>query len=220
MIVTLPGISGLKQVNTAVKKLIDVSDSLHSFNQMVDEYEDLILQYASSQSELKRALQKFQSKASVSADSYNRKLKKSAYETNKEITGESADILAGIHFFRVSPDDDGFIDEFILSNKTGMELSKFARPFVQSFGGNLDEITIQDPIPLDHNQTELFQSNKRSEYLLKQFSSPGIEESYAGVGNLKNSLVYNHTVDPINCGKFNITIAHMDPKNTAKSDCR
>ncbi|WP_196140294.1 hypothetical protein [Aliikangiella sp. G2MR2-5] len=223
VIITLPGVSGLKQIAAEIEKRIEVSEEIAEFNQMVVEYEDLILSFAPSHSELKRQLVKFLSKSSKSLDAYNRKLKKSAFEVNCEISGESVDTYFGVAILRFNEQDPEYLDEFIISAKLGVELTKFARPYVQNFGGNLDEIQISDPKLLDKSNYTNFISDKNGEYLLKEFSTNGIEKTYAGVSNLKNGLIFNHTKEPIECGKFDITLAHLDTRtlvNPIKSEIK
>ena len=212
VILTLPGASGLKQLEKSFNSLLESSSDLLEFNKMVDEYEDLILQFAASQSELKRQLLKYQNKSTQSFSAYNRKLKKDAYQINRDIAGESVDAYLGIHYFRINPDDPTFLDEFIIANKQGVELSKSARPFVQNFGGNLNEIEIKDPVTIEAGNQKAFDQNTSGEYLLADYSTPQISQCYAGVGNLRNTLIYNHTVEPINSAPFNITLAHLDTK--------
>lgn len=212
VIVTLPGISGLKQLEKTINQLLQKNEGLKSFTSMVAEYEDLILEFATSQSELKRSLQKFQNRSSRSFSSYNRKLKKDAYELNRELTGESVDTYVGAHFFRINKDDKNFLDEMIVSQKVGVELTKFARPFVQNFGGNLTAISINDPVTINSGNLDSFKRKESGEYLLEEFSSPGIENCYAGLGNLKDSLVYNHTLENNSLSNFDIALAHYDYK--------
>ncbi|MFT4927790.1 MAG: hypothetical protein ACI8WB_003904 [Phenylobacterium sp.] len=212
VIVTLPGQTGLRQLSDVFAGLITDQESVQNFAQFVEQYEDLILQYASSQSELKRLLLKFQNKSTESFEAYQKKLKKSAFETNKEISGESVECYLGIHIYRVNPQDDSFIDELIVSNRSGIHLTKSARPFVQSYAGNLSKISIGDPVKLDSSNVAEQNLTVSSEYLLSEFSTPDIERCYAGVGNMKNTLIYNHTLAPIECNQFDITLARMDVK--------
>jgi len=212
VIVTLPGISGLQQLEATIVELLDKPEGIEPFISMVAEYEDLILEFATSQSELKRSLQKFQSRSSRSFSSYNNKLKKDAYELNRELSGESVDAYVGAHYFRINQQSAEFLDELILSQKIGVELSNFARPFVQSFGGNLSSISIKDPVSISSDTKSSFDVKASREYLFKDFSSPGIEKLYAGIGNLKDSLVYNHTVESEDFRCFDITLGHYDYK--------
>ncbi len=211
VIITLPGISGLNQFEKALIKLAEPAENINSLKQLIEQYHDLILEYASSQSELKRLLQKFQAVGSA-VDSYQMKLKKTAYETNKELSGESVELYLGIHFFRFNPDDRNFIDELIISNRLGVELSRSARPFVQAFGANFNPVNVSHPESLGFDNLDSFNSDKSGDYLLKDFSTPNIEKSYAGLSNFANSMVYNHTIEPINCQPFDITISHLDIK--------
>ena len=212
VIMILPGISGLKQFEQAVRKLSVNDECLQKLNELVEQYQDLILEFASSQSELKRLLVKFQAKGSASLDSYQKKLKKTAFETNRELSGESVDLYLGIHFFRFNPEDDSFLDEFILANRLGVELAKSARPFVQAFGANFNKVHINHPKNLSSKDLDQSVSNQSGEFLLTDFSTQGIEKSYAGFGSFDNSLVYNPSREPINNRPFDITLAHLDVK--------
>ena len=213
VIMALPGQTGLRQISDVFVGLIADKECALAFERFVEQYEDLILQFASSQSELKRLLVKFQNKSSGSFELYQQKLKKSAFETNREMIGESIDCYLGIHIFRPNPYDHGFIDELIVSNRTGVHLSQGARPFVQSYAGNLKKISVADPLKLDSNNVACQDLTVSGEYLFADFSTPDIERCYAGVGNTKNSLIYNHILPPVECGKFDITLAHLDAKS-------
>ncbi len=210
VIVTLPGVTGLRQLQESLTDSMDNSEKLKPFFGMITEYEDLIFEFASSQSELKRYLQKFQRRNSKSYPSHNRKLKKEAYEINREISGESVDVYIGVHYFRVNQQDPAFIDELVVSQKLGVELTNFARPFVQNFGGNLSVIDIHDPTVINHHNLKAFNQKQSGEYFLEEFSTPGIEKCYAGLGNLKDSLVYNHTMEGGGFSQFDIALAHFD----------
>ena len=215
VIVTLPGSSALQQVSEQFKHLLEPSDVLPEFDRMIEQYEELILKYASSQAELKRFLVKYQSKETLSLQSYNRTLKKSAYDANKEITGESVDSYIGIHFIRQNRKDKQQLDEMIVACKLGVELSTSARPFVQSFDGNFTEIEINAPLSLSQQNRNSFNNQQSGEYLLAEYSTPGVENCYAGVGNLKNALIYNHTLHQFDRQKFDITLAYLNVKTQA-----
>lgn len=215
VIVTLPGSSALQQVSEQFKRLLEFTDVLAEFDRMIEQYEELILKYASSQAELKRLLVKYQSLESPSLQSYNRTLKKSAYDANKEVTGESVDAYIGLHFIRQNRQDKNLLDEMIVASKFGVELSTSARPFVQSFSGNFSELEISAPLSLNQQNKSAFNNQRNGEYLLTEYSTPGVENCYAGVGNLKNSLIYNHTLHQFDRQKFDITLAHLDVKTQA-----
>lgn len=212
VIVTLPGVNGLRKLAERLEQLLESPERLQGLNQLVAQYQELILEYASSQSELKRLLHQSQLQSTQSLGAYNRIQRKNAFETNKELTGESVDVYLGIHYVRLNPENKNYIDELIIANKQGVELSKAARPFVQNFGGNLGETQLSDPVLLDAETIGKFSRVANGEYLFKEFSTPDIERCYAGVGNLKNSLIFDHTQQPVDCRKFDITLAHMDVK--------
>ncbi|WMS87091.1 hypothetical protein [Pleionea litopenaei] len=212
VIVTLPGIHGLHQLYDSFLERLSNPQNLERFQQMTGQYEDLILKFATSQSDLKRQLEKYQNQTSGSLQSYSRVMRKNAYETNRELTGESVDLYLSLVFTRVNPRNNAFIDEFIIANKTGVELAHSARPFVQNFGGNLAELTVSHPLILSSAAEHRVDDSKSQEFLLSEYSTPGIEQTYAGVANLKNALVYDQTLPPINGGRFNITTAHFDAR--------
>lgn len=212
VVITLPGPSGLAQLNTKFKKLLNNADCLSHFAQMISEYENLIFDYATSQSDLKRVLLQSQANGSVSKESYTKKLRKVAYETNREICGETVDLYLAIHVSRVNKEDSSFLDELVVANRVGIELSRNARPFVQAFGGNQKVLQVAEPIPVNSANIATKMSDKSAAYLLEDFSTPGVEKSFSGIGKLNNSLIYNHTLAPIECNKFDMTTMFLDYK--------
>ncbi|TQV89734.1 hypothetical protein [Aliikangiella coralliicola] len=212
VIITLPGPGGLNQINSKFKKLINDQESLSNFAQMVGEYENLIFDYATSQSELKRILLQSQAQGAGTKDSYTRKLRKVAYETNREISGETVDLYVAIHVLRVNKDDDSYLDELVVANRVGVELSRNARPFVQAFSGNQKAITVTKPVSVNSTNIHEKVTNESGEYLLEDFSTMDIESCFSGVGSLKNSLIYNHTLAPVDSKKFDISVVFLDYK--------
>ncbi|NVJ49988.1 MAG: hypothetical protein HWE13_08935 [Gammaproteobacteria bacterium] len=212
VIVTLPGVSGLVQLHDSFIDRLREPQNLQRFELMTKQYEDLILKFATSQSDLKRQIEKYQKYTSGSLQSFSRVMRKNAYEMNRELTGESVDLYLGLCFMRVNPNNHTFLDEFIIANKSGVELSHAARPFVQHFGGNLAELVVNHPQVLTSAEQHRIDADVSQEFLLSEYSTPGVENTYAGVANLKNALVYDHTLPPINSGQFNITTAHFDAR--------
>ena len=212
VVITLPGPSGLKQLSKKFRTLINSQDCLDDFSQMAVEYENIIFRYASSQSELKRILLASQEAGSVTRDSYTRKLRKLAYETNREITGESVELYLAIHVSRVSKSDSSYLDELVVANRQGVELSPNARPFVQAFSGNQRSLTVAKPLLVNHGNLKQQVSSQSHAYLLEDFSTRNIVDCFSGSGPLQNNLIYNHSLLPEDKNKFDISIIFIDFK--------
>ncbi len=150
VIITLPGPSGLKQFSSKFKRLIKNKECLENFQQLIEEYQNLIFEYATSQAELKKLLLKSQLTGVANKDAYQKKQRKEAYTTNREITGESIDLYIGFHVVRVNKEDANYIDEIAIAYRKGVELAKNARPYVQAFGGNQNVITVSKPISVSN----------------------------------------------------------------------
>jgi hypothetical protein len=212
VIITLPGPSALEQFNSKFKKLIDDQDCIENFQQLISEYQNLIFEFATSQSELKKLLIHSQAQGSANKDAYLKKQRKQAYQTNREITGESVDLYIGLHFIRTNSEDPNYIDEIVVANRVGVELAKNARPFVQAFGGNQNEVRVDKPFLLTEDNISADYFGKEKDFLMADFSTPGIERCFAGIGSLGNNLIYNHSLPPIDGKKFDITIAYGEVK--------
>ncbi|WP_444997774.1 hypothetical protein [Aliikangiella sp. IMCC44359] len=212
VIVTLPGTNGLNQFYAKFKSLLKNKECLDNFQSLINEYQNLIFDYATSQSELKRKLLFSKAQNSASGDTYTKKLRKVAFETNKEICGEEVDLYLGIHVTRVNKRSKNYLDEIIIANRVGVQFTKNARPFVQAFGGNHKPIQIDKPKLFSKDNLPKNKIIENSSFLFTDFSSAGVEKCFAGVGGLGFDLIYNHTLEPINSEKFDITLANLDLK--------
>ena len=207
VVIKLPGPDGLQQFIKKFKKLFEDKSKLGDFDQMIQEYQNLIFSYASSQSNLKRVLLQSSSKTNLNREQYFKKLRMQAYQTNRELTGESIDLYFGIHVIKENKEDKTTVDETVVANRIGVELAKNARPFVQTFTANQGSSDLLPPVAVA--QHDFFEESKKghNEYLLTDFSSPDIGKSFAGVGSLGNNLIYNQNLNPSLTEKFDITMA-------------
>ncbi len=210
VIVNLPGPNSLTQFSNKFKKLIDNQSCLDDFEQMTEEYQNLIFSFATSQSELKRILQQSMAQGNIVREPYFKRLRKQAYEINKELTGESVDLYFGVHVIRENKNVPTRIDEIVVANRVGVELAKNARPFVQTFSGNQPGLMIEKPNSVDRNNFSSSHDAGNKEYLFRDFSTPEIEKCFAGVGSLGNNLIYNHSLLPKDKKKFDITTAFLE----------
>ncbi|MET1256883.1 hypothetical protein [Aliikangiella maris] len=214
VIVTLPGTSGLNQFYNRFKSLLKDEACLEDFHQLITEYQNLIFNYASSQSELKRRLLFSRAHSTTSKDTYTEKLRKNAFELNKEISGEEVDLYLGINISRVNKRSPTYLDEIIVANRIGVQLTKHARPFVQPFSGSFREMELKDPQLFSEKDAANVKASQSGSFIFSDFSTPQIEKCFTGVGGLRNNfLIFNHTLEPVNCNKFDITITNLDIKS-------
>ncbi|TQV84950.1 hypothetical protein [Aliikangiella coralliicola] len=207
----MPSPQGLHKFVRAVIEKDPETPHLIQLNQMIGQFEALLIDFGISHNQLKVQLKEDKAFNRTLEPDENNSKRKTIFELNSQLIDESVTLNLGIDCSVINDSIPDYLSEVVLASRRGLKFGSRARPYIQPFVGNERNYQLNQPKLIRSEQLQHSAEKTSRQFLLTDYSSPNIESCFRGLGPDGNKIIYD--IKEMSQGQhlLDITLSHIDP---------
>ena len=207
----MPSPQGLHKFVRAVIEKDPKAAHLIQLNQMIGQFEALLIDFGVSHNQLKMQLKEDKAFNQSLDPDENQNKRRTIFKLNSQLMDESLELSLGIDCSVVNLGNPDYLSEVVIASRQGITFGPRARPYIQPFVGNERNYRLSQPEPIHSDRFCRAAHTGPRQFLLTDYSTPDIETCFRGFGASGNKIIYDLKALSGGQKSLDISIGHIDP---------